>query len=297
MPIDFNLPFQDYIKNQETTQLARLYRLQRQDGYTLRCTDWKMPIRAQVNTPSGESETEIFKPVVGFDSSALTVENRLNVDTLDLSSYFQIPDINKEDIYARRYHNAIIQIYIVSPELDNITTPVYQRIRGEVGEITELSIDTFKLEFRSLSQTLQQKIGLTVEESCPWSLGDSKCKVNLNNYTHNGIIVSSTSKRKFLLNFSRVFASNYFAGGYLRYLDTGRNYHSLMDIESSVTSGSNTEITLSFSLPFLPLQGEQVTVAAGCKKTIAACQSFNNVANFGGFPFLPGRDRLLRGEG
>ena len=297
MPIIFNSGFQNYIKNQETTQLARLYRLQRQDGYTLRCTDWKMPIKAQVNTPNGETETEIFKPVVGFDSSALTVENRLNVDTLDLSSYFQIPDINREDIYARRYHNAIIQIYIVSPELDNIAAPVYQRIRGEVGEITELSIDTFKLEFRSLSQTLQQKIGLTVEESCPWSLGDSKCKVNLNNYTHNGVVVSSTSKRKLVVNFSRTFAEDYFAGGYLRYLDLGRNYHSLMDVESSTSTGGNVEITLSFSLPFIPLQGEEVTVAAGCKKSIAACQSFNNIINFGGFPFLPGRDRLLRGEG
>lgn len=299
MPITFNPDFYSYIKNQELAQLARLYRIHRQDGRVLRCTDWKLPIIAQVETPFKVFETEIFSPVQSLNTSALNSENRLSVDNLDLSSYFNIPNISKEDIYARRYHNAIIQIYFVSPELDNTSTPVYQRLRGEVGEITELSIDTFKLEFRSLTQLLQQKIGYTVEQSCNWSLGDVRCKVNLGAYKHLGTITSVTHKRQFAVNFNRDFENDYFGGGYIEYQNDGKNGALKMEVQGSLPNGTNqTEIILSYPMPFDPLVGEELIGVAGCRKTVEACKNkYQNILNHGAFPHLPGKDRLLKGAG
>lgn len=309
MPITFNPDFYSYIKNQELAQLARLYRIHRQDGRVLRCTDWKLPIIAQVETPFKVFETEIFSPVQSLNTSALNSENRLSVDNLDLSSYFNIPNISKEDIYARRYHNAIIQIYFVSPELDNTSTPVYQRLRGEVGEITELSIDTFKLEFRSLTQLLQQKIGYTVEQSCNWSLGDVRCKVNLGAYKHLGTITSVTHKRQFAVNFNRDFENDYFGGGYIEYQnavgadanasDVVKNGALKMEVQGSLPNGTNqTEIILSYPMPFDPLVGEELIGVAGCRKTVEACKNkYQNILNHGAFPHLPGKDRLLKGAG
>jgi uncharacterized phage protein (TIGR02218 family) len=48
------------------------------------------------------------------------------------------------------------------------------------------------------------------------------------------------------------------------------------------------------SRPVAP--GDAFVVTAGCDKTLATCRDrFANVANFRGFPHMPGTDFLLRG--
>ncbi len=54
-----------------------------------------------------------------------------------------------------------------------------------------------------------------------------------------------------------------------------------------VVSQSGDALTLSTPFSISPLN-QQVTVNAGCKHRVVDCQTkFNNVANYGGFPFVP----------
>lgn len=41
-------------------------------------------------------------------------------------------------------------------------------------------------------------------------------------------------------------------------------------------------------------EGAQVTVAPGCARTVEACREFNNVKNFGGFPWIPTENPINR---
>lgn len=54
----------------------------------------------------------------------------------------------------------------------------------------------------------------------------------------------------------------------------------------SVNAGS--ALNLMYPLPFAPATGDAFTVAFGCNHTQATCQgTFNNLANFRGFPYVP----------
>jgi hypothetical protein len=71
------------------------------------------------------------------------------------------------------------------------------------------------------------------------------------------------------------------------------------------TSGENVGVSRSIkwfsgdsATPAQPFandvkEGDTFTFWRGCAKTMVACQSYNNMANFRGFPFLPCQNVLL----
>jgi uncharacterized phage protein (TIGR02218 family) len=53
-------------------------------------------------------------------------------------------------------------------------------------------------------------------------------------------------------------------------------------------------LTLWQRAPSAVEAGDGFTVTAGCDKTLATCKAkFDNVANFRGFPHMPGNDRAF----
>jgi hypothetical protein len=52
-------------------------------------------------------------------------------------------------------------------------------------------------------------------------------------------------------------------------------------------SDGSGNITCSSGFPSPPAIGDTFTVRRGCSKTLGACQTFLNTANYGGFPFVP----------
>lgn len=74
----------------------------------------------------------------------------------------------------------------------------------------------------------------------------------------------------------------------------------------TVTSGPNTgrSIEVKAYIPgqwtlqapfFIPLVGtESYSMIAGCNKSPGACKSYDNFDNFGGFPFVPGQDKIIQ---
>ena len=54
-------------------------------------------------------------------------------------------------------------------------------------------------------------------------------------------------------------------------------------------------IELLYPLPIAPVIGDEILLTRPCNKTVEACKNFNNIANYGGFPRLPGIDNLVSG--
>ena len=66
-----------------------------------------------------------------------------------------------------------------------------------------------------------------------------------------------------------------------------------MEVKSWVLSSKT--LTLFLPMPFDVSPGDPVTLAAGCDKSLAVCRdSFDNLLNFRGEPYVPGNDLLFR---
>jgi len=96
----------------------------------------------------------------------------------------------------------------------------------------------------------------------------------------------------------------YVSGGKVYFLDGTSTY---AGGEITMTSGPNVgrsmEIKdsqvgmLTLQLPFgrLCTVGDTATLTIGCDKTRPTCRNkFSNVRNFGGFPDVPGRDKVIQ---
>jgi uncharacterized phage protein (TIGR02218 family) len=112
------------------------------------------------------------------------------------------------------------------------------------------------------------------------------CSLNKANFASNVTAISGSSKTG--VKIASGFADGYFAQGTMM-----------------CTSGANIGVTRSIktftgdiAVPAQPFQnavqeGDTFTFWRGCAKTMVACQAYNNMANFRGFPFLPCQNVLL----
>lgn len=84
--------------------------------------------------------------------------------------------------------------------------------------------------------------------------------------------------------------SGYFDHGKITFT-SGLNSGLSMDIKSSLPG----QITLFLPMPNAVQVGDAYTIVAGCDKSIETCKAtFDNVVNFGGFPYLPGIDKIVQ---
>jgi hypothetical protein len=58
--------------------------------------------------------------------------------------------------------------------------------------------------------------------------------------------------------------------------------------------GATNQITLFHPMPFTVAVSDGLDMRPGCNKDVAACQSYNNILNFRGEPYVPGNDLVFR---
>ena len=87
-------------------------------------------------------------------------------------------------------------------------------------------------------------------------------------------------------------ADGYFSYGHVEWT-TGDNADLTSEIKDYTLSGNILELQLR--TPYAIEAGDEFTICPGCDKTAETCQDrFGNIAQFGGFPFIPGTDIVLR---
>jgi uncharacterized phage protein (TIGR02218 family) len=113
---------------------------------------------------------------------------------------------------------------------------------------------------------------------CNYFLYDDNCKVNQASYA---MALSSIAVDGAGLQISHADigtkSDGYFNKGWLVWGDHKR----------MIESHAGATITLRYAISGMAT-GEDVTIYAGCDWSVATCKArFNNVANYGGFPFIP----------
>ena len=168
------------------------------------------------------------------------------------------------------------------------TTIIFRGVVGEVDLTTSSALITLN-DYKSLL-SMQMPRNL-YQSGCRHQLYDSRCTLSSAGYTQSGSAASGSSRGSILSSASIAAPSG--SGTYA----LGR-----LVMTSGLNAGFSRLVTswsggVMFSLlnpfPFNIATGDTFTVSAGCDKQMATCSKFNNLANFGGEPFIPMPDVSL----
>lgn len=125
--------------------------------------------------------------------------------------------------------------------------------------------------------------------TCPFSLYDAKCGLNIADYTKAGTITKVISQQE--IHTDLVFTDGYYdLGGVI--FTSGELINSSMSIKKS--SAADGQIIFIVSLDSLPAKGDTFNIYPGCNKTPAMCKDkFNNLAHNCATPFIPLKETVV----
>lgn len=263
----------------EVTTLANCWVLKRTDGVIKTYTDLDKDLIY---------DNQVYISIAGFSTSSVESKADLSVDNLDVEGVMYNGHITSEDLMAGLYDFAEIEVFVVNYE-DTSQGKLLLK-RGIIGEV-KLQKDMFTAEMRGITEFLQKQIGEVYSPSCRATFCDGRCKLDPNNFTHNGSITYLTSQMILTTDLSQ--DSGYFTNGVIEWL-TGAN----TGLKQEIKEYTNKQLVLALAMPNTIRIGDTFKIRAGCDKKIQACiDRFNNAINFRGEPYLPGLDAISKTSG
>jgi uncharacterized phage protein (TIGR02218 family) len=164
-------------------------------------------------------------------------------------------------------------------------------VAGIFGKATLLD-HRFQIGGVSLIDALNQSVGQTYGAQCPKAFCGTEyagCGVSLAANTVTGTLTSVTSASVFYAA-ARTEAADTFGAGTIQFTSGPNAGLKALEIKSF----SGGVITTFEPFYYLPVAGNSYRMVRGCRKRLSDCQArwngsatFSNVANFGGFPWIP----------
>lgn len=263
------------------TTLCWCWRLTRRDGLRQGFTDHDRDL---------EFDGTTFEAAAGFEASEVRESLGLAVDNLEITGALSSASLADDDLAAGIYDDAEVEIFRVN--WANVTERVLMRA-GSLGEVKR-SGPAFSAEVRGLSHYLQQPRGRVFQYACDADLGDARCGINLSRpaYTGTGTVASVLSERRFTGSGLLDYESDWFTRGLLTFT-SGAAAGQKIEVRRHTRNGSTVEFDLWQPVRSPLTVNMTFTVTAGCDKTNTTCRAkFSNIANFRGFPHMPGNDFL-----
>ena len=263
------------------TTVARCWAVTRKDGVTLGFTDHDRPLTWDAID---------FRPESGLSAKALVQGTGLSVDNSEALGALSSDAISDADIEVGRYDGAEVRLWHV-----NWTDPDQRalRFRGTLGEIRR-GDGAFHAELRGLSEALNRPLGRLYQKTCGATLGDAACGLDLSAAGHSAeTLAGDTQGGTFRLAGLSAFAPRWFEHGRLTVL-TGEGQGLSATIRSDRSQAGLRVIELWQPIRAVIAPSDRVRVTPGCDRTLRTCRDrFGNVANFRGFPSIPGEDWLM----
>jgi uncharacterized phage protein (TIGR02218 family) len=264
------------------TTLCRCWTIARQDDVTQGFTD--------------HDEDVVFGEIIcragtGLTGTEVTQNFGLAVDSSEITGALSSDTLNEDDLAAGRYDAASVELWLVDwsePELRVLLA------KGTLGEVRRDGT-AFTAELRGLSEQLTQDSGRLYTTTCAADLGDGRCAVDVTNaaYRGSGEVVALSATSAFSASGLDAYDDGWFTAGKLTFTG-GVNAGLSVEVKSHGKAAAVT-FDLWQAMPEPIIAGDAFTVTAGCDKRFATCHDrFNNVANFRGFPHIPGNDFVVR---
>lgn len=178
-----------------------------------------------------------------------------------------------------------ISLFIYVPSRDDPTVPVPIFI-GKVGGLSSTKSIGKLVVNRIQDEDEEQIPRKAIQLTCANMLYDSSCRADIASFTFPLTIATIDGRTYTFTGTDHIEAgSSYYQNGFIQ-LGPYRAFVEFQD--------GDTIRTLS-PLP-TAIVGSVISAIAGCDRTTAVCKSrFDNVENFLGFPFIPGRNPWIVG--
>lgn len=267
--------------NVEATSLCRLWRVTRQDGTVLRWTDAVRPVTIMI---APDVAPQVYRSDLSFTCSAIfTSHSFANMQSVTLTFIMSDDGFAEKDIRSRRYDGATSEVYVCDyafPEHGVITM-----FTGTWGTITLGDQKAATVEVQPSSSAVNG-IGIGQEKysmTCRASLGDARCKVDLDALMEPFTVVSASGGSFVTAELNQ--ANGHWTLGFVKWT-VGQNTGKTTSVQS------NDGTTLSVFLmapPFFPIEaGDEGEIFPGCDKQRRTCvDKYNNVLNMRAEPDVP----------
>lgn len=209
----------------------------------------------------------------------------MDTDNTELSGWFK-PSFESL-LLAGKLRGAEVSIYRVAYLRLNYGYEVvgYGRL-GKV-EYAANAQGKRKVEYRSLSQMLKDKVNDVWSLTCRADFGDDRCGMPFHWESATIAAVEDSHQRIQLSGVSQ--PDGYFDLGIVEFMD-GPNAPAQREVESWSSDGW---LSLSFVSPYVMNVGDSVRIRRDCFKTLAACRSYGNAPRMRAEPFTPVQDQSL----
>lgn len=250
-------------------------------GSVVYLTDYPVDLLIGGNTYLSTSGYEF----TGYSSTA-----GFSPASIDLSGIAQITGISKDQVASGLFDGARVYVFATS-----WAAPVEDEeevLSGVFGE-TEVLDDRYVIYGTSLVDVLNQSVGQVYQALCPKVFCGTEyagCGVPLAANTVTGEVTSVTSTVLFR-DSNRTEAVDIFAYGAIRFTDGPNAELRAREIKSYLANGT-IELFEPFQYPITA--GDAYSMVRGCRKRLEDCKlrwngtaTYSNIANFGGFPWVP----------
>ena len=265
-----------------TTTLARLFTITRTSGEVLRFTDFDGDITFSGNTYISNSSISIANISTAIQGGVTSTNAKVILDGSG--------GIASVDFIRGRYDGATFKVSWVdwsNPALGEIVILV-----GQISIIEASNKGTGSFEVRGILNRGDMRIGQFYTPECTADLGDARCTVDLAPTLMTGTVFSVSTRTKISVDLSGDPADGYFSFGVLTWTG-GSNLNQSIEVLAQAYLSGHDQLVLALEMPEDIEAGDTFDIVAGCDKTRSTCQTkFANIANYRGYPFVPGPDGL-----
>jgi uncharacterized phage protein (TIGR02218 family) len=264
-----------------TATVARAWRVERKDGVVFGFTEHDRDLTFAGTT---------FRADSAMSAGMLVQTTGLAVDNAEALGALRDDGVTEDDIRAGRFDGADVTAWIVNWADVGVRRVVF---RGTIGAITREGA-AFQAELRGLTQSLNAEAGASYRRTCAAAFGDTRCGFDAAapGFRFTATVQGREADGVYRLGGLSAAAEGWFRNGVAEILDgPGRGQIGRVRDDQGGPGGRRIGMWADFAVP--PAVGDTLRVTAGCDKRLATCRDrFGNVANFRGFPHLPGDDWL-----
>lgn len=258
---------------------ATCWRIVRTDSTEFRFTDHDRPLVIL---------GDVYTPTDGISASAVQQDRALRENNFQARGVISSSAITDSDLRLGKFRGAVVTEFLVDWANAWASPLITNRY---FIERTEHNTEMWTAEIAGLEHRLKGKFGRRYTRNCQWTLGDSRCQQVLTSFQDSGSVWLVNQNRLFIMIDIVPTTTGVWDFGVLTWT-SGNNDGVSIEIESNV----GTVLKLRFTMPLDIQVGDTFDLTQGCDKLIQTClDKFDNVINFGGFPTIPGLDKLTRG--
>lgn len=282
---------------------ADLYYFAFASGSNRRYTSWERDLKI------GDFTYVAYAPWI--NRSRWNVVNTMQVPemTIVIKAHNDVPNVKTQAVQGLYDGGTLLLSRLYMPTEGDVTT--YGSVDLFYGDIGQVQVTGTEITLRVKGRNNKLDVMAprnVYKQSCRHTFCDAGCTLSAGSFTASYTVGASPAPTRTFLPWAAAPGSPlvYTLGKVtmLTGLDAGQ-------IRSVITADS-TGLTLAYPLLSTPVAGDTFSALQGCDKTVGRdlgtgvaiaptaggnCNSYSNILNFGGFPFVPNPELMATGAG